>query len=113
MPWEELNYRAGVYLHNHPEVQPVASFNAGIIGFFADNKVINVDGLVNDSIYAYSSKGKLAVYFAKRNIKFVVDFPGVFEDPMPRRGGMEMENCNTVSNRRSISFPTIRITTLV
>jgi hypothetical protein len=96
MPWQEAMYRAGVYLHHHPEVEPVASFNAGIIGYFSDDRVTNVDGLVNDSIHAYAKKGTLAQCFAKRHIKFLLDFPVMFVYPIEMRGGYgdgKLEHC--------------------
>jgi hypothetical protein len=89
MPWQETMYRAGIYLHDHPEVRPVASFNAGIIAYFARGGVTNVDGLMNDRILPYTRNGTLVQYFAKRHIDFLMESPQVFTEDMRIRGGYQ------------------------
>lgn len=87
-PWQEAMYRAGIYLHNHPENLPEGSWNSGIIGFFSEGGVINLDGLVNDEILPYSKSGTLAAYVYKRQIKSILESPSVLDNiHMQRRGG--------------------------
>jgi hypothetical protein len=87
MPYQEVMYRAGIYLHYHPEIRRVGSFNAGIIGFFAHNGVTNLDGLVNDSILPYAKTGRLAQYIVDRKIDYILDSPQIFWAYYPLRGG--------------------------
>jgi len=86
-PWQEAMFRAGVYLRSHPSLRPVGAWNAGIIGYVADGGVINLDGLMNDSILPYAKGGTLAAYVSRRNIGYVVDFSNVWMPAMARRGG--------------------------
>ena len=85
--WQEAMYQTGIYLHAHPEVSPVGSFNAGIIGFFAEGGVTNLDGLVNDSILPYSRRDHLATYIKKRNIRYIAEFSSMLYDPLYQKQG--------------------------
>ncbi len=87
MRWQEAMYQTGIYVHAHPEMTPVGSFNAGIIGFFAEGGVINLDGLINDSILPYSKQGRLAAYMGKRNIRYIAESPFVLYDPLYQKEG--------------------------
>jgi hypothetical protein len=80
-------WRAGVYLHGHPDIRPLGAWNAGIVGYFADNGVINVDGLMNDSILGYSGTDTLIDYFTLRGIRYVFDAPQLWQPMMAARGG--------------------------
>lgn len=91
-PWQEAMWRAGLYLRSHPEIGPVGSWNAGIIGYFSDNPVtrrgvINMDGLMNDAILPYAKQGSLERYFIERRIQYVFESPQIWEPAMARRGG--------------------------
>ena len=87
MRWQQAMYQAGIYLHAHPEATPVGSFNAGIIGFFAERGVTNLDGLINDSILPYAKHDRLAAYMGKRNIRYVAEFPFVLYDSLYQKEG--------------------------
>jgi len=91
-PWQEAMWRAGLYLRAHPDINPVGSWNAGIIGYFADNSVaklgvINMDGLMNDAILPYAKRGNLDRYFVNRQIQYIFESPQMWEPAMSRRGG--------------------------
>ena len=87
-PWQECMYRTGLYLSDRPGLGPVGVFNAGIIAFFDTSPVVNLDGLVNDSILPYTSHGQLTSYLARRNITTIADFSEVLQAPlMQARGG--------------------------
>ena len=87
-PWQECMYRAGLYLHEHDLPAAQGAFNSGIVGFFAERQVTNLDGLVNDSILPYAMHGQLGEYMAHRNIAYVFDSPFMLDDAvMQQRGG--------------------------
>lgn len=86
-PWQEAMYRSGIFLRDHPDIRPVASFNAGIISFFEGGTVVNADGLMNDSILPYAKQGQLARYFAERHIRYLLESPQIFDRNMALRGG--------------------------
>ncbi len=86
-PWQEVTWRGGTYFHAHPELTPVGAWNAGIDGYFADNGFVNIDGLMNDSLLPYTKGGRLDVYLAKRPVRFLFDFPYMFDKDNARKGG--------------------------
>jgi hypothetical protein len=69
------------YLQDHPFVGRIAGWNVGIVGFFTDGRIINLDGLINDQIYQYALEGKVEQYIDHAQIKYIVDFPPFIEDP--------------------------------
>jgi len=74
----------------------VGAWNAGIEGYFSGGDVINLDGLMNDSILPYVKRGDLRKYLAKRNIEYLVDFNNVWIPVMSQRGGYgdgSLERC--------------------
>jgi hypothetical protein len=74
---------------NFPEVR-VGSWNAGIIGYYADSYVVNLDGLVNNDIYDYAVSNSLPDYISDKNIAYILDFENVFTSDYHRiRGGYD------------------------
>ena len=49
--------------------------------------MINLDGLVNDSVYPYVISGRMADYVAENKIAYIVDFPSMLDAEGGRRGG--------------------------
>jgi len=64
-------------------IRVAASWNAGTLGFLGGDKVVNVDGLVNDDVYPYVVRGRLHCYLVHERIPFVVDR---VDWPSPSRG---------------------------
>jgi len=77
----------GVYLHDHPELKPAGSWNAGIIGYFGDGGITNIDGLVNDRILPYARTGTLSRYVEARGLRSVMDYKVMLWSAYARRGG--------------------------
>ena len=95
-PWQNGLYVGGIYLHEHPEVKPVGSWNAGIIGYFADGGVTNIDGLVNDRILPYTQAGTLSRYVEARGLRSLMDYKVMLWEAYARRGGYadgSLERC--------------------
>jgi len=65
-PWQVQMYDAGTYLAQDPPDGGVASWNAGIIGFYSGGHVVNLDGLVNGDIYEYAAHNRLPAYIDLR-----------------------------------------------
>ena len=87
-PWQKAATVAGLYLRDHPEMAPVASWNAGYVAFFSGRPIINIDGLVNDDIYDRIRADDLESYFVDRGIAYVVDAPTFLTSPiLKKRGG--------------------------
>lgn len=64
---------AGLYLRDHPEIAPVAAWNAGVVNYFSGRGLINIDGLINDEMYEHFVNGTTSDYLLKRNIRYIVD----------------------------------------
>lgn len=87
-PHQPVMIAAGRYLASHPELEPVAAWNAGMMSFYARRPVTNLDGLINDDIYAYASSDRLLDYLCRRRIQYLLDFSEMLDDPYLRtRGG--------------------------
>ncbi|HEX6972948.1 MAG TPA: hypothetical protein VF147_01020 [Vicinamibacterales bacterium] len=56
-----------------PERERIGAFSAGLLGWFAERPVINLDGLANDEILPYWKAGTLAEYCQRRNITLYID----------------------------------------
>lgn len=87
LTYQAALYGGGVYLKAHPELRPVGAWNSGIISYFGDGEVTNLDGLVNDRILPYSSAGTLATYVRQRDLKTVLDFRVWFSAGLSQRAG--------------------------
>lgn len=69
-------YEAARWINeNTHDMDILGSFNAGIVGYFSNRRVINLDGLVNDyNFLEYLKKGKLVEYVHANNIKYIADY---------------------------------------
>ncbi len=52
----------------------IGAFNSGYLQYFTDQKVINLDGFVNNEVLDYYKKEKGLEYLRKMNIRWMVDF---------------------------------------
>lgn len=93
-PWphQQFMLEAGRYLEQRELDGKVASWNAGIIGYYQGGTVINIDGLVNDDIYDYAVDNRLPSYLSQQNVRYIIDFEQMFNDEVMRlRGGYNDE----------------------
>jgi hypothetical protein len=73
-PWNAPNALAiARSLEDKPAIQLAASWNAGTRGFLGGEKLVNIDGLVNDDVYPYVVRGLLHCYLVHEDIPFIVD----------------------------------------
>jgi hypothetical protein len=97
-PWplQDQLYLGGISLREHPELKPVGAWNAGVISYFGEGGVTNIDGLVNDRVLPYTEAGTLTQYVANRHLRSIMDFNLMFRDNYARRGGYadgSLERC--------------------
>jgi len=87
-PHQTAMMSAGEFLRTHAEIDPVGSWNAGMISYFSRRPVTNLDGLINDEIYAYATTDRLLDYLCARGIRYVLDFADNVENPaLAQRAG--------------------------
>jgi hypothetical protein len=75
----ELNaYLGGRWLaENTPPDARAGSFNAGIIGYFSERTVVNLDGVVNEDGYEALKSCNVTSYVRDQRLDYLVDFVGV------------------------------------
>lgn len=73
-PWQREMFFAGHWLQEHLASEKVGAFNAGIVGYIAHNRVINLDGVINSNAYAAIRTQSLARYIEQEKIKVIADF---------------------------------------
>lgn len=87
-PYQVTLRDAGRFLARHPELGPVGAFNGGLISYFSNRSLVNLDGLVNDDIYPYAKAGALADYVRARKMAFILDYEIMFtRQDVAQRGG--------------------------
>ena len=73
-PWQAVYYKAAKKLSRVvPQGQRVGAFNAGMLAFFSERQVINLDGVVNREALSALRQRKLLSYLQRRDIRYLVD----------------------------------------
>ena len=79
--WQTNMVEAGRWLNKHTaEGDVVLSFNAGIIGYYSERPVINLDGVINNSALEALKSRNLAEYMCDSGAKWYADFEPVMLD---------------------------------
>lgn len=73
-PWQREMFLAGNWLQENLAAEKAGAFNAGIVGYIAHNRVINLDGVINSNAYSAIRTKSLAHYIEQEKIKVIVDF---------------------------------------
>jgi len=72
---QPVMYEAARWLYDNTDKDVrIGSFNAGIIGYYSDRTVVNLDGVINNEAAAAIRRGQLLQYIREMNIKYIVDF---------------------------------------
>lgn len=91
--------KAGLEIRAIPG-EKFGSWNSGMIGYFSNKKVVNLDGLVNNSVIPYIEDGKLLEYLNTENIRFIVDYEVMLTEPKyKKRGGYADDQLRTCASR--------------
>jgi hypothetical protein len=73
-PWQRDVFRSQpAFERLVPPGLPIGSFNAGIPGYFSHRTIINLDGLVNHSVYPYYKARRFDAYLRERGIEYISD----------------------------------------
>ncbi len=65
---------------NVPAGATIGAWNAGVLGYYSDHRVINLDGLVNSWDYFQRQQYQLCAYWQKNDITYIADW---FRDQEP------------------------------
>jgi hypothetical protein len=72
--------RAAEWLHNNvDETTRVAAFNAGVIGYYSDRLVLNLDGVINNQAFDAVRDRALFCYLQDASVAYYLDY-----DPLMR-----------------------------
>jgi len=73
--WQVEMVKGAHWLNENANVsENIGSLNSGIVAYFSDAKVINLDGVVNDQIIPYIQKKQICSYASEMNISKIADF---------------------------------------
>lgn len=72
---------------NTPPESRVGSFNAGILSYYSGRKVVNLDGVMNDSVIPAIQNKHLARYIEEQGISYLADAEVEITKFMDRFGG--------------------------
>ena len=84
------------YLRQHPVQGQIGSWNAGILGYFLDGGIVNLDGVVNDQVYPYVLDHRLVAYMEAIDLKYVADYPRqIFDANSAKTFGYSLQELKT------------------
>lgn len=80
LSWNDESYLAAKWVsRNVPEGAVVGAWNAGVLGFFADRPVVNLDGLINNfGLLPYLRERRIADYIRDERIDYLGDLDPMF-----------------------------------
>jgi hypothetical protein len=79
--------QAGRFLKDQSNDHIYASWNAGIISFFSEKKLVNIDGLTNDEVLPFIKSNRLFDYLQSKQIAYLVDYDEMFTNIKHRKRG--------------------------
>jgi hypothetical protein len=75
---------------NLPQGALVGSWNAGVLGYYAPQRVVNLDGLINDfGLLPYLRDGQVSRYIERERIEYLSDMDSIL-DVYKVRGQLEL-----------------------
>lgn len=87
--WHSTVVAASRYMAEHMAGKRIGCFNAGIPGYLAGQNayVVNLDGLVNNDIYACAKNQTFMDYLRSRKIEYIADWPSYIPSSGRMSGG--------------------------
>ena len=80
--------QAGIFLKNFKTNSNIGSWNAGIISFYSERPIINIDGLTNDEVLPFIKDDALFDYIKLKNIEYIADLTTMITNVnLQNRGG--------------------------
>jgi hypothetical protein len=88
LSWNDAMYDAADWMgDNLPDDAVVGVWNAGVMGYFATQSIVNLDGLINDFEYRdYLAEDRVHDYVMHRGIDYIADLePTIIQYGLPER----------------------------
>jgi hypothetical protein len=110
-PNQVSQYRAALEIKtDFSSGELIGAWNAGVLSFFSEKYVINLDGLVNDRLVPFIKKNELVDFLKQERITRIVDFGEMFlNENLRRRGGYldsRVDRC--IAFEKEIGVPSIK-----
>lgn len=86
-PQQELILRMSDKINEKNIEGDIGAWNSGIMGYFTNATIVNLDGLVNNDIFPYIKNNNLFTYIRERKIDHIVDFDFVLNTQGNRVSG--------------------------
>ena len=79
--WNDESYEAARWLSaSTPRNAVIGSWNAGVLGYYSNRRVVNLDGLINDfDLLPYLKSDDIAGYIRRERIEYLSDMGPMFE----------------------------------
>jgi hypothetical protein len=79
--WNDEPMRAAHWINaNLPENSQVGAWNAGVLGYFSEHPVVNLDGLINNfDLLPYLKDRKIADYIRQKRLTHIADLEPMME----------------------------------
>ena len=84
-PWQEEMSFAALQMERLLPGESVAAFNSGLLGFYYDEPVTNLDGATDGACLAALHERRLLAWMAEQRIDFILDSPRQVADSDPDR----------------------------
>ncbi|HJM57903.1 MAG: hypothetical protein CMJ98_10880 [Planctomycetes bacterium] len=99
LSWNDESYRAAVWIsENLPQDTIVGSWNAGVVGYYSDQRVVNLDGLINNyELLPYLLEGRIGDYILEQGVEYISDMQGSIK----AEGALDQLELETVYSHHS------------
>jgi hypothetical protein len=87
LSWNDESYRAARWMaQNLPADAVVGSWNAGVLGYYSMQRVVNLDGLVNDyALLPYLEQRRIDAYILREGVRYLSDLDPTLEAQQVKR----------------------------
>lgn len=80
---------AALWLAREKPGAVAAAWNAGVLGYYSETGLVNLDGVINDDALAAAERRRLWEFIRARGVEFIVEEPGQIEDNLDRFAGTD------------------------
>jgi hypothetical protein len=88
-----------------PQKATVGAFQSGCVSYWLDNKVVNLDGLINEEAYVHLKNKTMDVYLANQKIDYLVEEVVLFNMWDKYLGGQLSRDYSIVRRKKEILLP--------
>ncbi|MBN1310256.1 MAG: hypothetical protein JXB30_02475 [Anaerolineae bacterium] len=90
---------------NIPSTSIVGAFQTGIVSYYSDFSVLNLDGKVNDDAYVALRDNTMWQYLCQSEVDYVVDWPSFIDELLIRRSShWEDDNLTQIKQMAEVSI---------